>query len=224
MDGEGQSCEGERGSWRTTQSQNRVEQLTGLLPIGLGPEKDSVLTLGSKVSSWKEESQHGHHWWGGPRRWYEKVLGAPDPQLACPLPPPIVEPCQLLQVQQLSQLACLSHLLWQGEGSQGLILDSPATLHPSHRVYPSNPPGIWANQVLSRWFPYKRPEVRSSASQSRLAGPPRSSHPEHSLRLSFSGLPRPSVFHFLTDSFSLSLCVSLCLCVSSQLPSVSLSL
>lgn len=88
MDGEGQSCEGERGSWRTTQSQNRVEQLTGLLPIGLGPEKDSVLTLGSKVSSWKEESQHGHHWWGGPRRWYEKVLGAPDPQLACPLPPP----------------------------------------------------------------------------------------------------------------------------------------
>lgn len=92
MDGEGQSCEGERGSWRTTQSQNRVEQLTGLLPIGLGPEKDSVLTLGSKVSSWKEESQHGHHWWGGPRRWYEKVLGAPDPQLACPLPPPLWNP------------------------------------------------------------------------------------------------------------------------------------
>ena len=36
-DGESQSCEGERGSWRTTQSQNRVEQLTGLLPVGLGP-------------------------------------------------------------------------------------------------------------------------------------------------------------------------------------------
>lgn len=37
MDGESQSCEGERGSWRTTQFQNRVEQLTGLLPVGLGP-------------------------------------------------------------------------------------------------------------------------------------------------------------------------------------------